>query len=196
MPKFRVSSGAAALAALLTFGSAQAAGTATHAGAATLKAAEQCLSYGQYACAEPKLKLYLKAHPDDVHAQALLAITDTRLGNHTEAIPLYRKVLDQGEGTYDLFAGYAISLDAVGELDESIKYNRRALEIVPNLVDVRGMLARQLVKQGKLQEARDLLQSFDDYLVKQGVRPYFTAQIMAIDDKIAKQKAEAAPAPK
>jgi len=89
-------------------------------------------------------------------------------------------VLKEGAGTYDLFANYAISLDALGKADESIKWNRKTLELVPNLVDVRGTLAQQLAKQGKHDEAIKLLPEFDAYLKRNGQGPYFTGQIMTI----------------
>jgi hypothetical protein len=53
---------------------------------------------------------------------------------------------------------------------------------LPNLVDVRGTLAQQLVRQGKHDEAIKLLQDFDAYLKKNGQSPYFTGQIMVIKE--------------
>lgn len=141
---------------------------------------EACMRQQQLACAEANFKGYLKANPNDTRTRALLAITLTDAGKHAESLPVYEQVMAEGEGTYDLFANYAISLDATGKLEESMEWNRKTLELVPQLVDVRGTLARQLVRQGKREEAIALLEEFDAYLKEKGQNPYFTGQIIAI----------------
>ena len=154
---------------------------------ASAETAEDCYQRQDYACARANYAGYLKQYPNDTHAMAMLAFSLTRAGKHREALPYYQKVVAAGIGTYDLFANYALSLDATGDLDGAIKRNRQALEAVPNLVDVRGDLAQQLVRQGKRAEALELLQSFDRQLVKKGEIPYFTAQIAAIKEQSAGQ---------
>lgn len=151
---------------------------------ADLNAGERCYSDGHYGCAAQNFYGYLKLYPDDTHAMAMEAMSLTRQGAHKDAVYWYPKAAAAGVGTYDFYAGYAISLEATGDLDGAIKYNRRALDLVPQLVDVRGALAQQLVKQGKHQEALDLLQSFDRSLARQGQRPYFEGQILAIKDQM------------
>lgn len=150
--------------------------------------AEACYRQQDYRCAALNYYGYLKLYPTETDNRAIYALTLTKSGQHAIAVPQYAQVLKEGAGTYDLFANYAISLDAVGKADESIKWNRKTLELVPNLVDVRGTLAQQLVKQGKYDEAIKLLQDFDSYLKARGQSPYFTGQIMTIRDA----KAEAA----
>jgi tetratricopeptide (TPR) repeat protein len=111
--------------------------------------AEACYRRQEYHCAALNYYGFLKLYPTETETRAIYAITLTRSGQHALAIPQYQQAMKEGVGTYDLFANYAISLDALGRLDESIQWNRKTLELVPNLVDVRGMLARQLVRQGK-----------------------------------------------
>ena len=82
-----------------------------------------------------------------------------------------------GVATYDTYAGYAISLNATGDIDGAIRYNYAALKLAPTLVDVRGALADQLTKKGRKDEALNLLESFDQSLLDQGWPPYFQAQI-------------------
>lgn len=149
-----------------------------------IAAGERCYAEGHFGCAAQNFYGYLKLYPDDTHAQAMEALSLTRQGAHKDAVFWYRKAAAGGTGTYDFYAGYAISLEQTGDLDGAIKYNRRALDLVPSLVDVRGDLARQLVKQGKPQEALDLLESFDRHLVKVGEAPYFSGQILAIKDQM------------
>jgi len=144
--------------------------------------AEACYRDRDYRCAALNYYGYLKLYPTETDTRAIYAIALTRSGQHAIAVPQYVQVLKEGAGTYDLFAGYAISLDALGRADESITWNRKTLELVPNLVDVRGTLAQQLVKQGKHDEAIKLLQDFDAYLKKNGQSPYFTGQIMTITE--------------
>jgi Flp pilus assembly protein TadD len=148
--------------------------------------AMKCIQENDLACGEANLRGYLKQYPNDSETAAVLGITLTRAGKHREALPFYRQAVDAGESTYDLFAGYAMSLDAAGDLKGAIEYNRKSLSIVPNLVDVRGDLARQLVRDGKPQEAIDLLMEFDDQMVEQGHQPYFTTQIEGIEAGLKK----------
>lgn len=154
---------------------------------ASMADGDKCFGDRDYACAEANYRGYLKLYPQDVRANAVLGITLTRESKHHDALPYFQKAIDAGEGTYDLYANYALSLDATGDTEGAIKYNRRALDAVPSLVDVRGSLARQLAKQGKTDEAIKLLRDFDQHLVKLGEQPYFTAQIAALEDKAAKK---------
>lgn len=144
--------------------------------------AEACYRARDYGCAALNYYGYLQKFPTETDTRAIYAITLTKSGQHAIAIPQYERVLKEGAGTYDLFANYAISLDALGKAEESIKWNRKTLDLVPNLVDVRGTLAQQLVKQGKHDEAIKLLQDFDAYLKRNGQGPYFTGQIMTIKE--------------
>lgn len=144
--------------------------------------AEACARRRDYGCAALNYYGYLQKFPTETDTRAVYAIMLTRSGQHAIAIPQYERVLKEGAGAYDLFAAYAESLDALGRADESIKWNRKTLELVPNLVDVRGTLAQQLVKQGKHDEAIKLLEDFDAYLKRNGQGPYFTGQIMTIKE--------------
>ncbi|MDQ0464823.1 tetratricopeptide (TPR) repeat protein [Caulobacter ginsengisoli] len=155
---------------------------------ADLNTGEQCFKDGHYGCAAQNFYGYLKLYPNDTHAMAMEAFSLTKQGAHKDAIYWYNKAAQAGVGTYDFYAFYAESLEATGDLDGAIKYNRRSLDLVPTLVDVRGSLAGELVKQGKPQEALDLLESFDRGLIKQGHPPYFTGQILAIKDQMKAAK--------
>ena len=159
---------------------------------ASMADGDDCSRDRNWACAEANYRGYLQQYPSDVRANAVLAITLSRESKHREALPFFQKAIDAGAGTYDLFANYALSLDATGDVDGAIKWNRRALDAVPTLVDVRGSLAQQLVRKGQTDEALKLLRDFDRGLVKQGHQPYFTAQIAAIEDRAAKDKAASA----
>ncbi len=151
---------------------------------ADLNAGEQCFRDRHFGCAAQNFYGYLKLYPADTHAMVMEGFSLTEQGAHKDAVYWYRKAAEAGVGTYDFYAYFARSLEATGDLDGAIKYNRRALDLVPTLVDVRGSLAEELVKQGKHQEAIDLLQSFDRDLVRQGQQPYFAGQILAIKDQM------------
>lgn len=150
--------------------------------------AESCYRRQDYSCAALNYYGYLQKFPTETETRARYALALTKSGQHPIAIPQYERGLKEGVGAYDFFANYAISLEAVGRSEESIKWNRKALELVPNLVDVRGTLAQQLVKQGKHDEAIKLLEDFDAYLKRNGQGPYFTGQIMTIRDARAAAK--------
>lgn len=147
---------------------------------ASLQDGDACFARRDWNCAAANYNGYLQTYPNDPAVNAKLGIARTRAGHHREALPFYARAEQLGVVTYDMYAGYAISLEATGDLDGAIRANRQALELVPNLVDVRGNLAAQLVRKGEPQEAIDLLQAFDTYLRENGEAPYFTAQIASI----------------
>lgn len=151
--------------------------------------AQDCYRRRDYRCAALNYYGYLRLYPTESDTRAIYAIALTKSGQHRLAIPQYEQVLKEGVGTYDLFANYAISLDALGRTEDSMTWNRKTLALVPNLVDVRGTLAQQLVRQGKHDEAIKLLQEFDAYLKKNGQSPYFAGQIMVIKDAKAARAA-------
>jgi tetratricopeptide (TPR) repeat protein len=142
--------------------------------------AMQCLQKADLACAEANLRGYLKQYPADTETAGVLAIVLSQAGKHREALPFFATAVGAGHATYDLFANYARSLDATGDLEGAIANNRKSLAIVPSLVDVRGDLARQLVRSGKPEEAIQLLMEFDDQLVEQGHPRYFAVQVEEI----------------
>jgi aspartyl protease family protein len=139
--------------------------------------AQDCIHSADLACAEADMLAYLKKYPNDARATAQLAIVLTEDGRHKEALYYYKKAERMNVATYDFYAGYAKTLDAMGDTDGAIAKNRAALKLVPSLVDVRGALANQLARKGRNQEALDLLTSFDDQLQAQGYPPYFAEQI-------------------
>ncbi|MFZ5637614.1 MAG: retroviral-like aspartic protease family protein [Pseudomonadota bacterium] len=147
---------------------------------AVMEDAVKAMSAGDHAEAEEHYRWLLERTPNDARLQANLAFALTLQGKDAEAIELYAKLVAGGEGTYDLFAFYAKSLEAVGRTDDAIAWNYRALSLVPQLVDVRGDLAKTLVKAGRPFEALSLLSSFDNELEDKGQSPYFRAQRIAI----------------
>ena len=147
---------------------------------ASLADGDACFAQRNWNCAAANYNGYLKEYPNDPTVNAKLGIARTRAGHHREAVPFYKQAETLGVVTYDMYAGYAISLEATGDLDNAIRTNRKALEIVPSLVDVRGSLAAQLVREGQPAEAVSLLEEFDTALQRQGQPPYFTAQIASI----------------
>ncbi len=142
--------------------------------------AELCLQGANLPCAEADMLAYLKQYPKDLHATALLAITLTRDGRHKEALYYYKRAEAMGVGTYDFYAGYAKTLDTLGDTDGAMSKNQAAIRLVPSLVDVRGDLADEMVRKGRAKEALELLTSFDDQLAAKGYKPYFTEQIRRI----------------
>ena len=150
---------------------------------ASLEDADPCFRVRDYPCAIRNYIGYLKIYPNDGNANARLAIARTRIGKHKESLVYYRKAIELNVVTYDLYAMYAKSLDATGDVDGAIAANRKALEIVPELVDVRGDLANQLARKGQHDEAIKLLEDFDKKLVRDGQSPYFRAHIATLKEQ-------------
>ena len=151
--------------------------------------ASQCLRNQDFACAQKDLQAYIRLRPDDALAIARLGIADNKLDQNAATVAQFKKAIDLGEGTYDLFSYYADSLAKLGQTDAAIDWNYKALAVVPSLVDVRGRLAKLLVKKKRYFEALILLASFDDHLKSIGYPPYFTAQRIAIESAMQQSNA-------
>jgi len=148
------------------------------------KQAAQEMGSGDYKAAEEDFRWLAAQRPKDTRIQANLAFALTEQDKNAEAIPIYEKLVGGGDGAYDLFAFYAKSLEGVGRDDEAITWNYRALQIVPSLVDVRGDLAKILMRKGRAFEALTLLASFDHQMEDRGHDPYFEGQRIAIAAKL------------
>ena len=153
-----------------------------------------CERSGDLACAQDALVELLAHRPDDGPARAHLGLVMSHRDDDAHAVVEFKRAIDGGEGTYDLFAWYATSLARVGRDDEAIDWSYRSLSIVPNLVDVRGSLAKLLVARGRPYEALSLLASFDADSVAHGHARYFEGQRIAIETHLADPPASAASA--
>ena len=153
-----------------------------------------CERDGDLACAQDALTTLLKRQPDDGVARARLGLVMHHRDDDAHAVIEYKRAIDGGEGTYDLFAWYADSLARVGRDAEAIDWSYRSLAIVPKLVDVRGKLAKLLVAQGRPYEALSLLESFDADLAAGGNPNYFEGQRIAIESGLTAAPAPGAPA--
>jgi len=145
------------------------------------QAAIHCMSERSWRCAEDDWSQYIKLRPDDSRAIANYGFALHFDGNDQAAIRQFEIAIGQGEGTYDLFAAYADSLANVGRTETAIDWSYKSLQLVPSLVDVRGNLAKLLVRQKKYYEALALLAEFDQHLEAEGHPPYFKGQRIAIE---------------
>lgn len=156
---------------------------------AELKAdARQCMQDNDLSCAERRWEEYLDVQPNDSEAIATLGIVQSRQGEDQDAVVNLHKAINQGEGTYDLFAAYAESLSRLGKIDQAIDWSYKTLVIVPSLVDVRSNLAKLLVQKHRPYEALGLLSSFDERLESVGQQPYFEAQRIAIESSVKQEE--------
>lgn len=140
-----------------------------------------CMRNQDFECAKQRWQEYVRLRPNDANAIASLGITENKLDDDEAAVADFRKAIDLGEGTYDLFSYYADSLSKLGKTDQAIDWYYKSLTVVPSLVDVRGNLAKLLVQEKRYFEALVLLASFDDHLKSIGYPPYFEGQRIAIE---------------
>lgn len=144
--------------------------------------AMRCMKVRDLECAEINWTEYVRQRPIDGHGVANLAIVLNWRDKHEQAVVQFQKAVDGGEGTYDLFAWYADSLAKLGRIDEAIDWYYRALSVYPELVDVRGSLAKLLVKRQRPHEALALLQAYDADAVAHGRPVYYTGQRISIEN--------------
>jgi predicted aspartyl protease len=160
------------------------------------RAVAPCLRARDYDCAQKNWTSYLKLRPTDTQAMANLGIVMNMRDDHAGAIVQFEKAIDMGEGTYDLFAYYADSLAKLGRTDDAIDWSYRSLAVWPQLVDVRGKLAKLLVAKQRHHEALALLAAHDDDARARGQAARFEGQRIAIESAIDRLAGAATPAEK
>lgn len=148
------------------------------------KQAGKCLRLQNLECAEANWRDYNRLRPGDPVGQANLGFVLNARDKHAEAVEEFKKAIALGEGAYDLFAYHADSLAKLGDSAQAIEWSYKALAAAPNLVDVRGKLAKLLVGANRPYEAMALLQSYDAQLETRGQPSYFSGQRIAIETSI------------
>jgi tetratricopeptide (TPR) repeat protein len=146
--------------------------------------AQRCWKARDLACAEVNWAEVVRQRPTDGRAVANLAMVLNLRDKHEQAVIQFQKAVGMGEGTYDMFAYYADSLEKLGKVDEAIDWSYRALSVYPALVDVRGSLAKLLVQRQRPHEALALLQAYDADSQANGHPPYFGGQRISIENLI------------
>lgn len=154
-----------------------------------------CMRARDFDCAEKNWVQFLRLRPADSNAVANLGIVLNLQGKHEAAVAQFQKAVGLGEGTYDLFAYYARSLEVLGRIDEAIDWSYKALAVHPDLVDVRGDLARLLLAKGRPHEALSILSAYDEKQERLGRRPYFEGRRIAIESSFAARRSGTAASP-
>ena len=144
-----------------------------------------CERAGDLACAQDAWTGYVRLRPGDGVAHANLGHVMSQRDDSANAVLEFKRSIDLGEGTYDLFAWYGDSLSGLGRNDEAIDWYYKSLAIVPNLVDVRGKLAKLLMGTGRRYEALSLLESYDTIAASEGRRGYFEGQRISIESGLS-----------
>ncbi len=156
---------------------------------------QRCLQARNYACAETAFSAMIRQRPGDPTGYALRGITLARAEKWNAAIADLEKAMDMGEGTWDILAHYSQALRHAGRTEEAVDWSFRTLTVVGSLVDVRGDLATMLVGLDRHHEGIATLAGFDAQLERQGRKPYFAAQRMAIEQALIRRGARPGPPP-
>jgi tetratricopeptide (TPR) repeat protein len=104
------------------------------------------------------------------------------------AVKAYKKAISKNWISYDFASLYSRSLYAIGQKEEAIKWNKRALVLAPDCNDCRRDLAEQLRDNGKKKEAFDLLFNYDSKRKLDGKPQVFQGMIMLLEDEINGEK--------
>ena len=176
------------LALLLISARVQAAAVCGDPNASDIKNGNDCYVTGYVAGNYEKSIAYsrkvLAKEPNNSKANVFIAFSYMRMAQYKEAVPYFKKALDLGAHTYDVYALYGITLEALGDSNNAIKWYKQALTIYPALSDITGKLANLLAKDGKKDEAISLLEKYDATLVQKGKAPIFQGQIMVIKEGV------------
>ncbi len=79
-----------------------------------------CERNADFACAQDTLTEFLKRNPDDGVARAHLGLVMHHRDDDGHAVVEFKRAIDGGESTYDVFAWYADSLARVGRDAEAV----------------------------------------------------------------------------
>jgi clan AA aspartic protease (TIGR02281 family) len=146
----------------------------------------ECFRDSDYDCAEVMFNRHLAANPRDGRALGYLARAQRRLEKYPDNVANSEKAFALGEANFELFHAYAESLEQVGRGADAIKWNYRALGISPNAYEAYNALVRQLMTNGKPDEALGLASAYDAALERRGRRKVFAAQRILIEEMLAK----------
>jgi murein DD-endopeptidase MepM/ murein hydrolase activator NlpD len=145
--------------------------------------ANSCYLEKDYSKVKGLLLEYISINKNNGRAYALLAASYTNLEMHPEAIKMFELAISKNWISYDTCALYARSLASLGLINESIKWNKKALELVPSLVDITKILAEQLENTGRIPEAIEILVNFDKKRLRDGKDELFEDQISTLRNK-------------
>jgi tetratricopeptide (TPR) repeat protein len=95
--------------------------------------------------------------PDRPEPIALLALAHSRFGNGAEAAQCWRRCLELDPGFAGAYDGLGRLALHTGEFDQAATHLKKALAMVPNLPEVRGLLADALMNLGKIDDAMAVL---------------------------------------
>jgi tetratricopeptide (TPR) repeat protein len=123
----------------------------------------RCNSNGDMTCSEAVFNRLLELDPSDNGALANLAMAESRLGEHDQALKHFDSYFTHGGRGVDAMFLMAKSLNAVGKKSDSLVLCDRALKESSNLIDVAQFKARLMLELGQFTEAATFL---DAYLVK------------------------------
>lgn len=120
----------------------------------------KCNSEGNMACALAVFQRIYSLDPSSVNALANIAMAETDLGRHEEAIKHFELYFSQGGQGVDAMLFMAKSLDARGNKTEALAWCQRILASNPNLIDVAQYKARLLYQLGRHGEATQFIDSY------------------------------------
>jgi len=103
-----------------------------------------------------------RCRPDHIPTLELLANVLKRLGYFTEAIAHYRRVLEVGSPTSELYFAIGHCYQADEANQEAVEAYTKAIELNPERVDIRAKLAEALESLNQIDEAREQAQAILD----------------------------------
>lgn len=119
----------------------------------------------QYQIAIELCKAVLKENKDAFEIQFLMGVAYQKQGQLKEAELIYRTLAKTQKST-GIFSNFAVLLDAMGEVDEAILYDEKALKLDPNYFDARSHLAALFQKKNEYSLAQKhlhyLIQHYPD----------------------------------
>lgn len=145
------------------------------------KMGARCNTDGDLKCSKAVYARVVELDPSDRAALANLAMAESEIGLHAEAIQHFESYFAQGGRGVDAMFFLAKSHDARGDKESALQWCTQALSESANLVDVAEYAARLRLQLGRFQEAETFINDFVSRFPES--KPYFAGILRELQSK-------------
>jgi tetratricopeptide (TPR) repeat protein len=107
-----------------------------------LEMGAECNTYGNTLCSHDVFARIVKKDSRDYAALANLAIAQSHLGFHQQALVNFKRAIDNGVNTYDTYRFYGQSLESMGQTRMAVQAFKKSLQLNP-----KQRLVKERIKQ-------------------------------------------------
>lgn len=144
-----------------------------------------CNTYYRYSCSA---NIYARLHerqPDNFVVLANLAMAQTEIGKHSEAVEAYAVYFEHGQSATDVMLGYGRSLEALGRDLEARSWYYNTVIGYPSSLEGYTRLVTLLARRGDHAEALSVVNGA--MRNRPNLRKYLKARALALEEALEKK---------